>query len=156
AQCFHNSCSGLGWQDFKKKIGLPSPQHYDPPLPEGKKKETRTSVRPESTASGARPCIAITTEEHEVNEQAVKALTRDRTIYQRAGRLVRVVRDDSPATKGIRRPFAPRIEPLPPPLLRERLAANAQWTSIRRSADGEVEVAAHPPAWSVSAVHARS
>jgi hypothetical protein len=32
AQCFHNGCAGRGWQEFKEKIGRPSPQHYDPPL----------------------------------------------------------------------------------------------------------------------------
>jgi hypothetical protein len=103
-----------------------------------------------------RPSITITTEEHEVNAEAVGALARDPDVYQRGGLLVRVVRDVSPATKGIRRPFAPRIETLPPPLLRERLAANAQWVSVRETKDGPVEQAARPPGWCVSAVHARA
>jgi hypothetical protein len=33
ARCFHDSCSGKGWQDFKRAIGPPDPEHYDPPLP---------------------------------------------------------------------------------------------------------------------------
>jgi hypothetical protein len=104
-----------------------------------------------------RPSITITTEEHEVNAEAVTALGRDCAIYQRGGMLVRVVRDASPAAKGIRRPFAPRIEPLPPPLLRERLAANARWVMIKEtSSGGAVEMRARPPAWCVSAVHARA
>jgi hypothetical protein len=83
-------------------------------------------------------------------------LANYRSIYQRGGMLVRVVRDESPAVKGIRRPFAPRIELLPPPLLRERLAANAQWVKIKETKEATVELPAHPPAWSVSAVHARA
>src|SRR5262249_27813745 len=92
------------------------------------------------------------TDEHKVNEQAVAALGGEKSIYQRAGLLVRLVRDESPAAQGIRRPFAPRIETLPPPLLRERLAANAKWLS-RKSGKGGVEgAAAHPPGWCVAAV----
>jgi hypothetical protein len=94
----------------------------------------------------------VTTEEHEVNEAAVAALVREEGIYQRGGILVRVVRDDSPAANGIRRALAPRIEPLPPPLLRERLAANAQWAT--KNSQGEVKPT-RPPGWCVSAVHAR-
>jgi hypothetical protein len=32
AHCFHDSCNGKGWADFKAKIGPPGPEHYDPPL----------------------------------------------------------------------------------------------------------------------------
>jgi hypothetical protein len=103
----------------------------------------------------ARPEITITTEEHEVNAQAVQALVRNLAIYQRGGLLVRVVRDTSPAAKGIRRPLAPRIDMLPPPLLRERLAEAARWITKRETKDGVVDQAARPPAWCVSAVHAR-
>ncbi len=102
-----------------------------------------------------RPIITITTEEHIVNDQAISALLGDDSIYQRGCILVRVVSDTSPASKGIRRPFAPRIDPLPPPLLRERLAANARWLSIHHTKDGEVERPSRPPAWCVAAVHAR-
>jgi hypothetical protein len=104
----------------------------------------------------SRPTIVISTEEHEVNAEAVAALARDDILYQRGGILVRVVRDVSPAAKGIRRPFAPRIEPLPAPLLRERLAASAEWVTIQETKDGPVEKPSHPPAWCVAAVHARA
>jgi hypothetical protein len=104
----------------------------------------------------ARPTIIITTDEHLVNDQAVAALPRDAAIFQRSGLLVRVVRDDSPAAKGIRRPFAPRIDTLPPPLLRERLAANARWVGIKWTEDGPEEKPARPPTWCVAAVHARA
>jgi hypothetical protein len=103
-----------------------------------------------------RPEIVITTQEHEVNAQAADALGRDSSLFQRGGLLVRVVRDTSPAARGVRRPLAPRIEPLPPALLRERLAASARWFSLRETRDGLIRVDAHPPAWCVSAVHARA
>jgi hypothetical protein len=105
--------------------------------------------------NGSRPTITITTEEHEVNAEAAQALSADPSVYQRAGLLVRVVRDASPAAKGIRRPFAPRIETLPPPLLRERLTANARWVALHESKDGTAEKPARPPGWCVAAVHAR-
>jgi hypothetical protein len=109
----------------------------------------------ESDAGAARPTITITTEEHEVNAEAVAALARDAAIYQRGSLLVRIVRDVSPAAHGIRRPFAPRIEALPPPLLRERLAANALWVAIHETRGVTLEKPGRPPAWCVSAVHAR-
>lgn len=103
-----------------------------------------------------RPTITITTDEHLNNDDATAALARDDTIYQRGGILVRVVRDTSPAAKGVRRTLAPRIEPLPPALLRERLAANAKWETIRQTKDGEITIPARPPAWCIAAVHARA
>jgi hypothetical protein len=30
--CFHNSCAGRGWKDFRDAIGKPDGEHYDPPL----------------------------------------------------------------------------------------------------------------------------
>jgi hypothetical protein len=100
-------------------------------------------------AGGDRSAIVITTEEHKVNDQGVVALARDSDVYQRGGLLVRIVRDSSPAAKGVRRPLAPRIEPLPLPLLRERLAANSRWATVDNKP-------ARPPGWCVSAVHARA
>ncbi|HJT79288.1 MAG TPA: bifunctional DNA primase/polymerase, partial [Gemmataceae bacterium] len=106
-------------------------------------------------SAGERPTIPVTTEEHEVNEEAAKALARDPHIYQRANQLVRVVRDSGSSDRGIRRPFAPRIEVLPPALLRERLAANARFITLRETKEGIQELPARPPGWCVSAVHAR-
>jgi hypothetical protein len=103
-----------------------------------------------------RPRIVVSTEEHEVNAEAAEALARDPTIYQRGGLLVRIVRDASPAAKGVRRPFAPRIETLPPALLREKLAASASWVQIRETQNAVVESPVHPPGWCVSAVSARA
>jgi hypothetical protein len=110
---------------------------------------------PTASAEGDRPDISITVEEHEVAAEAVAALALDPDVYQRSGALVRVVRDTSPAAKGIRRPFAPRIDLLPPPILRERLAAAARWYTVRHGAEGDESCPARPPVWCVQAVHAR-
>jgi hypothetical protein len=112
----------------------------------------RTAPWPGATESKNRPVITISTEEHEVNAEAVQALADEDSLYQRGGILVHVVRDVRPAAKGIRRPSSPRIEPLPRPLLRERLAANARWVKLEEA----IKSPAHPPAWSVAAVHARA
>jgi hypothetical protein len=109
----------------------------------------------EDVPPDCRPTIVIGTDEHRVNAVAVEALASDSSIYQRGGMLVRVVRDASPASKGIRRPMSPRIEPLPAAMLRERLTAVATWKTIRETKDGAEERPAHPPAWCISAVHAR-
>jgi hypothetical protein len=114
-----------------------------------------TDYSESQSAFDARPKITIGTDEHRVNAAAVEALAADESIYQRGGVLVRIVRDASPATKGIRRPMSPRIEALPAPVLRERLTAVAAWKSVRETNDGATESPAHPPAWCVSAVYAR-
>jgi hypothetical protein len=106
---------------------------------------------PHDTRQRPRPRIEIDTDEHVVNEDAANALAHDPSVYQRGAMLVRVVRDVVPQARGIRRPFTPRIEPLPSPLLRERLAANVLWFKRGRKSIEK----AHPPAWCVAAVHAR-
>src|SRR5262245_14945582 len=103
------------------------------------------------TRSPSRPTILITTDEGEVNRQAVEALAVYPGLYQRGGMLVRVCRDVA-APRGIRRPGAPRIEALPYPLLREMLSNAAEW---RKPGKEDQTHPAHPPEWSVSAVAAR-
>jgi hypothetical protein len=153
AQCFHNSCRGRGWKEFKAAIGKPGREHYDPPPPVRSAEDARRPPPKEDD----RPVIVVTTEEHLVNDQAVGAIGSDQSIFQRGALLVRVVTDDSPAGRGIRRPFAPRIDALPPPLLRERLTANARWIVPQTDKNGEVRYKpGHPPGWCVSGVHARS
>jgi hypothetical protein len=112
---------------------------------------------PQALQKDDRPVIVVSTEEHLVNDEAVKAIGNDDSIFQRGALLVRVVIDESPAGKGIRRPFAPRIDPLPAALLRERLTANARWVTARTDGNGEVRHRpSHPPGWCVAGVHSRS
>jgi hypothetical protein len=139
----HGKPSKNGSPRSQKTTGLGSDNYQENPF------------HAHSASAGNRPTIAITTEEHLVNDAAASALTADAIAFQRGGSLVRIIRDDSPATKGIRRPMIPRIEVLPPALLRERLAANAEWVKLRETDSGTVPKPEHPPSWCVSAVHAR-
>ncbi len=111
---------------------------------------------PEAPPSDGRPTITISTREDLVNAEAAAALAGDPSLYQRGGLLVRVVRDDATEGRGIRRPVAPRIDALPQPLLREKLAERARWVQVKETKDGDVERPAHPPGWSVAAVHTRA
>ena len=98
--------------------------------------------------------IVISTNEADINEQAIQALARDDKLYQRAGRLVHVV--TSPIRDGIDRPEdAPRILPLSLPGLRERLTRVAQFVTVHESKDGEEIRPAHPPKWCYEAIAAR-
>ena len=103
-----------------------------------------------------RPQIVITHEEHEVIDEAVKALCLDQTIYQRGNMLVTVLHD-APRGDQVARPSgSPRVAPLPSPRLRERMTKHAEWYKLRKLRDGGFEpVHAHPPDWSVSGVAAR-
>jgi P4 family phage/plasmid primase-like protien len=49
-KCFHDSCSGYGWQELKTKIGKPKPEHYDPPLPVRSGKKQKKTKADEATA----------------------------------------------------------------------------------------------------------
>lgn len=52
AQCFHNSCGGMGWKEFKETIGAPNAGHYDPPLPRNARQDAEleaTEKGPESS-----------------------------------------------------------------------------------------------------------
>jgi hypothetical protein len=110
----------------------------------------------EGGAKNGRPDIVVCMDEHATNDEAVFALAQDVSLYQRAGQLVRVVRDDSPAARGIRRPYGARIEALPEATLRERLTAAGRWVKIVISKGKEKKVRVHPPKWAISAVHNRA
>ena len=85
-----------GQRDYGSGLTRPTPDTTDP-----------------QAGDDDRPAIVLTVEESEVNAQAVEALARDPGIYQRAGLLVRVVRDASPAARGVRRPYARASRPCP-------------------------------------------
>ena len=49
AHCFHNSCKGRGWKQFKEVIGKPESRHYDPPLKQEKTHASQKSAMPSNT-----------------------------------------------------------------------------------------------------------
>lgn len=130
----------------------PADSEAPSPIPEPSTNGHREQPRP----ADGKPRVTVSTQEHEVNAEAVAALARDPDVYQRGGVLVHVIRDARAGKKGITRPVAPRIADIAIALLRERLAANAQFISLHETKNGVVERGAHPPPWCVAAVHARA
>ena len=53
AACMHNSCTGKGWQEFKKAIGKPDGNHYDPPYPDHQGNGQASDSRHETTDQAA-------------------------------------------------------------------------------------------------------
>jgi hypothetical protein len=119
AHCFHNSCSDNGWEEFKKQIGAPAADHYDPPLQsrsKAKRKSSAETSSPDSPAPSGGPATAapsakggagtaenserdtIAIDEHNVpvdsTIRAIKqTLLQSGQYYVRAGQLVRVTGD---------------------------------------------------------------
>jgi hypothetical protein len=105
-----------------------------------------------------RPIIFVTTEEAEVNDQAVKVLAGAPGLYQRDFRLVAVARDSRPKQAAdIRRAEgAPVIRPVQAARLREELTRIIRWQALKSDRNGEaLPVNTHPPAWCVAAIQAR-
>lgn len=104
-----------------------------------------------------RPEIDVTPDEHLSNSQAVAALARDESLFQRGGNLVQILRDyGRKSLKDITRPEnAPRIMPLREASLRERLSAVARFVKRKQTDEGEQVDQIHPPAFCVAAVGAR-
>lgn len=116
--------------------------------------EPKAAERPDSDGL---PEIEVTPDEHRVNDEAVEALGRDKSLYQRGGALVQIQRDHSlKSLKGIvRPPNAPRIIPLREPTLRERLTKVARFVTKQETEDGMKTTHVHPPSSCVKAVAAR-
>ena len=153
AKCFHNSCQGLGWQDFKAKIGPPGRDHYDPPLVHGRerKKEdaseaiTKTTETQEEGIGGEQK-----DDLHQIqgNERQLRDVTADAlqailerndppTVFQRGGVLTRCrTRDDN---------GEPYLETLDGSALRGVLARVADWFAMKGTGDKARLVEDAPP-----------
>jgi hypothetical protein len=99
-----------------------------------------------------RPIIMVSENEYETNRAAIKVLRNVPGLYQRAGMLCHIVRDRGPELDWIERPRAPRIEQIPPAILREYLTEQAVFAGL--NAKGIVKQC-HPPGWCISALAER-
>jgi putative DNA primase/helicase len=164
AQCFHNSCKGRGWQQFKETIGAPQRHHYDPPLSitstrkhsilrRHQTKDDRDCANDISLALSSAP--PLETENHsiglptiqgnqrqlrDVTDDALKALlarNHPPTLFQRGGVLtrLRVGADNA----------VPLLEPLTDSALRGVLARAANWLKARSTKGGTVLEDDAPP-----------
>ena len=78
AKCFHNSCAGRGWADFRDKIGKPEPHHYEPPLPP-KLKATSTGAQGDRTPPPVpepTPLSAMLKQYQELREPVIEGVAR--------------------------------------------------------------------------------
>jgi hypothetical protein len=62
-QCFHDSCTGLGWQEFKERIGKPAADDYDPPL-KGKRKHSAPAPTDDAQSKMSHKLIQSYFQEH--------------------------------------------------------------------------------------------
>jgi putative DNA primase/helicase len=102
-----------------------------------------------------RPWIVITTEEHEVIDQAVSALRAEPRLFQRAGVLVRLLSvKKSRRRRGVERPQGgKRIVALHSAQLRRLLTIHAAWYDERPTSKGEtVLTPAHPAGFAIEGV----
>src|SRR5207237_712960 len=105
AHCFHASCEGRGWQDFKEALGAPEAHHYDPPLrqcgrqsagrrPRGASAPGATQEPSDSSGEGSLVCISTDNRQlRDITDDALAALiaaNNPPTVFQWAGSLTRL------------------------------------------------------------------
>lgn len=126
----------------------------------GKCPLSATSEPTAQLARNGRPEIEITTEERQVNNEALAALGDDPDLYRLGYVLATVIQDPDPP-RGIEYLDgpSPQINPLDPAILREHLSAAAMWiqSKVKKVKGQEVVVRqpAHPPAFTINAIHKR-
>jgi hypothetical protein len=111
---------------------------------------------PEPESDVNRAVILITTDEHVVADETIKALASEPNLFTRSCTLVTVKREDGKAKSAIRRPVgSPRLAVASVPTLREMASRHAAF--IREtSRRGQVSKApAHVPGWLVPAIAER-
>ncbi len=97
-------------------------------------------VVPSSTAPDGRPIIVITTDQHEVNDQALAVLAAAGVLFEHAGSLVELI----PTPDG-----SPKVHLVRAPRLRELFCRHCIFVTL--GSDGELRPV-NPPSWLVSAV----
>ena len=115
------------------------------------------AAQPATPPKDDRPEIELGPLEFLCVAEGVKALAKgDKTLYQRGGQLVRVVRPCLPVeSQRLRGSGGPKIETLPTADLRTRLTQTAHIVKIVQKKDQPPEkVLCHPPTWLVQGVEA--
>lgn len=151
----------------------PPPTDDDAPPELQRGRASHLSLVPPDPSAGPppKPSIRITTDEEQVNDQAIVALSRDDRVYQRGRALVQVLRGITASSALSRSADALTISDIALARLRELLANAAEYEQlipVRASkqatgTDGPPAAAktlfvskrVHPPDWMVRAVAAR-
>jgi len=105
-----------------------------------------------AAASSNKPEIMVDTDEHRVAKEAIDALTKDATIFQRSGFLTWIIRASSSSNDFKRPEGCPVIASMPTPIVREKMAENIAWMIEKETKDGWSKVKVHPPAFAVNAI----
>lgn len=136
---------------------LPAP-NASPPAGWAQPEQQRLRVVDKDGGGGGptvlRPAIHISSEEHEVTTAAVRALANDESVFQRGGRLVHVVRDESRLANVLHAPNAPRSVELSSAGIRDKTTQNVRF--LKYTKNGAEWIPAHPPDWLANAVLARA
>jgi hypothetical protein len=149
------------------------PEVSDESEPSGPPAAKVLPFKPPLPPRADKPTIRITTDEERVNDAAVEALSDDIRVFQRAHKLVTPLRGVA-SVNGCSRPAdALTISEIPLAKLREMMATAANWVkadaasvqkkskavgTANESAAKKEQIQwmpAHPPVWSINAVHAR-
>jgi len=129
-----------------------------PPEPEPTPEEIaeRDLAQARKEKRDSRPVILLTTDEADINDQAIAHIAKDENLFQRGGELVQIIRQRT-ADDGIRRASgSPTIARMPEATLRERLTRKIQFMNIVVTKEGEEDyIPAHPPGWCVRAISER-
>lgn len=98
-----------------------------------------------------RDIVYVTYDEHSVNDQVASKLCRDKEIFKRGGRLVRVL-SDAELEDGIERPGnQPRIIGISKSTLREKVSRHVEF--LKPAEDAETDcLDVRPPQWCINAI----
>jgi putative DNA primase/helicase len=103
-----------------------------------------------------RPCILITENEFEFNQNVIAALALHPQLFQRGGNLVTVIRNAKKNKRISRKAGTPTISVLTVERIREMMTEVAVFEKVTVTKKGnEKIVPAHPPGWSAGQIAAR-
>lgn len=116
---------------------------------------------PETSPTGDKPAIEITTDQHTVVYKAIEALARNPKVFCRGAMLVQVTTEPDMTARlygGVTMRNAQgsaRITPLAEPVVGMLLTESATFFNWRKDKSGEdIAVDCHPPKWLMSTIHA--
>src|SRR5262249_257408 len=100
AEKYEVGACGRKWVSFRgRSLGLGSLlfcARQDGWSPAGRNGSKSAPSANDAAAQDKRPEIVLSTQEHQVNEQAARALAADLTLYQRGHQLARILRGQKP------------------------------------------------------------
>lgn len=138
----------LGEEEVRKIASHAAKYEPGDPVPEAIVPRAPTQTRDDGEQR-TRGTIIVTADIATMVEQAIRELSEAGQIYQRDGRLVKVVRTPDPQDATIRYQGAPRVLALTQSSVREELSRACNWTKLTREGG---ETPTTPPASVVGAI----